>query len=98
MIMRLLILALCLTAFGLSAHAQNSVPLKCAGSTPFKYRIAYSYRGAPHNKDEAGSGSGFWCLEREIKTEDDWNWLQKKMTRYPTDTHLVIMSAVPVSN
>ncbi|MFP3637609.1 hypothetical protein [Paraburkholderia sp. SIMBA_054] len=72
--------------------------ITCSGDAPYKYRIAFSYIGGRNSKDEVGNSSGFYCLEREVKREADWNWLQKKVEIEPRVTRITIMSAVPVAN
>lgn len=78
-----------------TAATEPASPLThtCDATAPHKYRIAYWYAGGRSGNDEIGAGSGFWCLEREIKSEVDWYWLQARIQSDPQTTLVTIMSA-----
>jgi hypothetical protein len=78
--------------------ASAGTPLKCTGDAPFKYRISLSYVGGRNDPNETGSSTQIGCLSREIKTEADWAWLQRKIENNPKVTRVTIMSAVPLAN
>lgn len=88
--------AISIFTFGATAEPAPPPTHTCDAAAPHKYRIAYWYAGGRSGKDEIGSGSGFWCLEREIKSEADWNWLQARIENEPRTTSLTIMSATPI--
>lgn len=73
-------------------------PLNCTADAPYKYRIALSYVGGRNNPNETGHSTQVGCLAREIKTEADWAWLQRKIETNPKVTRVTIMSAVPLAN
>jgi hypothetical protein len=81
------------TAKAATEAAASPLTHTCDATAPHKYRIAYWYAGGRSGKDEIGAGSGFWCLEREIKSEVDWYWLQSRIESDPKTTVVTIMSA-----
>lgn len=84
-------------AFGsFAADAQENPATRCEANAPYKYRIAFSYFGGQQRKHEVGAAVTFMCLERKIKTEADWNWLQGKIETAPEVTRVAIMSATRV--
>ncbi|CAB3735045.1 hypothetical protein LMG22037_05926 [Paraburkholderia phenoliruptrix] len=89
---------LLLALAGVMTTASAGEPLKCTADAPFKYRIALSYVGGRNDPNETGSSTQVGCLSREIKTEADWAWLQKKIETNPKVTRVTIMSAVPLAN
>jgi hypothetical protein len=81
------------TAKAATEAAASPLTHTCDATAPHKYRIAYWYAGGRSGKREIGAGSGFWCLEREIKSEVDWYWLQSRIESDPKTTVVTIMSA-----
>ena len=70
----------------------------CPADKPHMYRVAFNYHGGKTEPMESGSIVEVGCLEREITTEADWDWLQKRIETTPKVTRIVIMSAVPLAD
>ena len=81
-----------------AAADKAHTPTVCTAIAPYKYRIAFTYLGGRRNPSETGSTSEISCLEREIKSEADWDWLQRRIEIDPKVTRVIIMSATPLSN
>ncbi|WP_425953062.1 hypothetical protein [Ralstonia pseudosolanacearum] len=95
---KLLALLLLISPLVATAGDENKGPIQCSANAPYKYRIAFTYYGGRKSQSEVGSTAGFYCLEREIKSEADWDWLQRKIETNPKISRITIMSVVPVVN